>query len=266
MLTRHATREYHAPENTSALFALLAAPVPNTALLAGGISLHWRGCRASRLIDLRHIISSSVSVTDGTVAIGAGTTVAAAAAAHLPAPLTALRQACARLASPQIRNVATLGGNLISHFDFSDTLGPLYLLAPNLRLITRDGAVTRPFTELLVKDRFTLPANTVLDAFIFPAARLAQWRGGRHHKESRLGRDLATLGLTILDRTDGAFDLALTAYWLQVRCWHAVTNAADLQAQLAALPPPKSDQRATADQRRRLLAALLDRLLAGGAA
>lgn len=264
MLTRHATEEYHAPADSAALFALLAEGGQRMAMLAGGISLHWRGGRAARLIDLRHIISRDIAVTADAVTIGAGAALAEVAAAGLPAPLAALAQACAAVASPQIRNVATLGGNLVSHFDFSDTLGALYLLEPELRVITRAGSATKQFADLVAKDRFALPPGMVLDAFLFPSAKLAGWRGGRYLKEARLGRDIATIGLTVLDRADGKFDVALSAYWLQPRCFRGITALADMQAQLERLPPPKSDQRASSDQRLRLIVPLLERALAGG--
>lgn len=265
MLTRHATSEYLAPAAAPELFALLDNPAARTALLAGGVSLHWRGNAAARLIDLRHIVSREITVTPETMVIGAGATLAVVAAAGLPAPLTALAQACAVVASPQIRNVATLGGNLISHFDFSDTLGALYLLEPDLRVLTRAGTEVRPFAGFVGRERFALPAGTVLDAFIFSRAALARYRDGYYRKESRLGRDIATLGLTVLGRTDGGFDLALSAYWLTLRCFRAVASLDEMRARLAELPPPKSDQRAAGEQRQRLLLPLLEQALAGGA-
>lgn len=264
MLTRHATKEYHAPADSAALFAMLAEGGSRTALLAGGISLHWRGNSAARLIDLRHIISHEITVTADAITIGAGATLAEVATAKLSGPLAALAQACAAVASPQIRNVATLGGNLISHFDFSDTLGSLYLLEPDLRVITRSGVTVKAFADFVVKEQFALPAETVLDALVFSRAKLAGWRGGQYLKESRLGRDIATVGLTVLDRADGGFDVALSSYWLQPRCFRGITAVDDMRAQLEKLPPPKSDQRAGSEQRQRLIVPLLERALAGG--
>ena len=69
----------------------------------------------------------------------------------------------------------------------------------------------------------------------------------------------------MLRRTDGGFDLALSAYWLTVRCFRAVTSLDDIFARLAELPPPKSDQRAAGEQRQRLLLPLLEQALTGGA-
>ncbi len=259
----HATQHYYAPENAAALFALLDEGDTSRAFLAGGITIHWRGSRFARLIDLRHIISHDINSTGEGVVIGAGTTLAAvASAAGLPPALPPLAQACARVASPQIRNVATVGGNLISHFDFSDTLGPLYLLAPDCRLLTRDGVVVRPFAELSSSGRFVLPQQAVLDALLFPAAALARYRSGLYHKESILGRDIATIGLTVLARTDGLYDCALMAYWPQLRVFRDLDGPAALVQAAAALPPPKSDQRATTEYRQRLLPVITERAFA----
>lgn len=259
----HATQHYYAPDNAAALFALLGEVDTSRAFLAGGITIHWRGSRFARLIDLRHIISRDINNGGNGIVIGAGTTLAAVAAATgLPPALQPLAQACARVASPQIRNVATVGGNLISHFDFSDTLGPLYLLTPDCRLLTRDGIVVRPFAELSTSGRFVLPQQTVLDALVFPAATLAQYRTGVYHKESILRRDLATIGLTVLARTDGLYDCALMAYWPQLRIFRDLDGPSALVQAAAALPPPKSDQRAESAYRQRLLPVITERAFA----
>jgi xanthine dehydrogenase YagS FAD-binding subunit len=62
---------------------------------------------AETLVELRHAVPAGV---DGTT-IGAGTTLAALEAdSAIPA---ALREACRLAASPQLRNVGTIGGNLL---------------------------------------------------------------------------------------------------------------------------------------------------------
>jgi xanthine dehydrogenase YagS FAD-binding subunit len=62
---------------------------------------------ADRLVDLRRVIPSGI---DGT-AIGAGTTLAELEAD--PQIPDALREACRLAASPQLRNMGTIGGNLL---------------------------------------------------------------------------------------------------------------------------------------------------------
>jgi xanthine dehydrogenase YagS FAD-binding subunit len=79
--------------------------------LAGGTDLvpllRDRIVRADRLVELREVVPSGIS--DGR--IGAGTTLAELEAD--PQVPQALREACALAASPQLRAMGTIGGNLL---------------------------------------------------------------------------------------------------------------------------------------------------------
>jgi len=82
-----------------------------TVLLAGGTEvvpqLHDGLLEADRLLDLSGLVPSGVEGTR----IGAGTTLAEIeASSEVPA---ALREACRLASSPQLRNMGTLGGNLL---------------------------------------------------------------------------------------------------------------------------------------------------------
>jgi xanthine dehydrogenase YagS FAD-binding subunit len=84
---------------------------PGTVLLAGGTEvvpqLHDGLLEAERLLDLSGLVPSGI---EG-VRIGAGTTLAEIeASTEVPA---ALREACRLASSPQLRNMGTLGGNLL---------------------------------------------------------------------------------------------------------------------------------------------------------
>ncbi len=98
--------------------AKLAKDVENSWLLAGGQdSYDWFKDRAKHpeaLIDLGGISTlKGIRGTDAGVEIGALTTLTEIAGSELlKANYTVLARAAARVASPQIRNAATLGGNL----------------------------------------------------------------------------------------------------------------------------------------------------------
>jgi xanthine dehydrogenase YagS FAD-binding subunit len=86
-------------------------PPSNRLLLAGGtevVPLLRDGIlEAERLVDIRGVVPRGI---DGNV-IGAGTTLAELeASAAIP---DALREACTLAASPQLRNMSSLGGNLL---------------------------------------------------------------------------------------------------------------------------------------------------------
>ena len=98
----------------------LAAQRPGSVFKAGGIDLLDRLkahlSEPSRLVDLKGIpgLNGIDEAVDGSFRIGPLTTLAQVSAhPALRATHTALAQACGEAASPQIRNVATIGGNLL---------------------------------------------------------------------------------------------------------------------------------------------------------
>jgi len=98
----------------------LAAAKPGSALKAGGIDLldHMKEhlVEPPRVVDLKTIPGlSQISVDkDGGLRIGALATLAQVAAnAALQRSHPALARACGEAASPQVRNVATIGGNVL---------------------------------------------------------------------------------------------------------------------------------------------------------
>ncbi len=92
--------------------SLAELPDPSNSLLLGGgtdlVSLLRDGIvRADTLVDVRDIVPRGI---DGAT-IGAGTTLAELEVD--PQVPQALREACAQAASPQLRNMGTIGGNLL---------------------------------------------------------------------------------------------------------------------------------------------------------
>lgn len=98
----------------------LAAQRPGSIFKAGGIDLldHLKEhlIEPPRLVDLKAIpgLNAIDEAADGSFRIGPLVTLAQVSAhSALRATHTALAQACGEAASPQIRNVATIGGNLL---------------------------------------------------------------------------------------------------------------------------------------------------------
>jgi xanthine dehydrogenase YagS FAD-binding subunit len=108
---------YVRPLDLDEALALLAQD--GAAPLAGGTDLAGqvdRGIRnPARLVDLQAIGLAGVSARDGGIEIGATTTLDDLAASELVAPYAAVAAAAGSAASPLLRNVATVGGNLCQH-------------------------------------------------------------------------------------------------------------------------------------------------------
>jgi CO/xanthine dehydrogenase FAD-binding subunit len=92
---------------------------PGAAPLAGGTDLLGqidRGITAAGLlVDLQALDLAGIEADGDGVLVGAGVTLAEAAASPLLAPYAAVREAARSAASPLLRNVATVGGNLCQH-------------------------------------------------------------------------------------------------------------------------------------------------------
>lgn len=90
-----------------------AVPLAGATDLAGQLD---RGIRSpALLVDLRDTGLAAIEVRDGGLRIGATVTLAALASAELVTPYRAVVRAASLAASPLLRNVGTIGGNLCQH-------------------------------------------------------------------------------------------------------------------------------------------------------
>jgi probable selenate reductase FAD-binding subunit len=133
-------------------------------LMAGGTDLLVGlkdGLASPRyLIDIKHIPElRRLSVSDdGAVHIGACVTVSEVLEArNLPAGTAALRQAAALLGTNQVRNRATVGGNICNASPACDLGPPLLVLGATLRAVSASGERT-----LALRDLFKCPKQTCL--------------------------------------------------------------------------------------------------------
>ncbi len=153
--------------------------------------------RPALLVSLRGIEElRSIVVEDETTTIGALATLSEIGAApELRARHPVLREAIRGMASVQIRNVATLGGNICRASPCADGALPLMVLGARARIAGR-GAGER---EVAVEELFTGPGETCLEpgelltSIVVP--RAAQPRRGVCLKQGRVRVDLAFASL-----------------------------------------------------------------------
>jgi xanthine dehydrogenase YagS FAD-binding subunit len=106
--------EYVRPETLDGAFRALA--LPHAHALAGGTDLAGQLDRrivsAGVLVDLQALELGGISARDGGVVIGATATLAEVAVSELVAPYAVVATAASEAASPLLRNLGTVGGNL----------------------------------------------------------------------------------------------------------------------------------------------------------
>ena len=142
--------EYYRPRNLEDAVAFLGRTGAGTRILAGGTDLmidRRAGvlnadclCDVSRLVELKRI-----EIIDGRLEIGAGVTMNEIVHSEAIARFAlALKIAASQFAGNQIRNVATIGGNVAHCSPCGDTVPPLFI--HDARAVVRNKSGDRAVT------------------------------------------------------------------------------------------------------------------------
>lgn len=279
---------YLAPTRLQHALAALGGP-GGAIVLAGGTDLMpqshaGRLRRAPLLLNIRRVEGlDDIRVEGGTLVIGTLVTVTRAMRSELVrrhAPLLAV--AGEKFASEQVRNAATLGGNVCNASPAGDLLTPLLALDAEVelaRLAGDGGTLTR---RVPAADFFTGPGRTrcagneLLTALRLPCAgadqRVSFYKGG-----TRQALDISTISIALAtrrgpDRRWHGVRLALGAVApVPIRATAAeallegtVPDAASIAAAAAAAMDasrPIDDVRASAWYRRELVRNMVQRML-----
>ncbi|TGQ72941.1 MULTISPECIES: FAD binding domain-containing protein [unclassified Mesorhizobium] len=165
-----------APVDMAELRATLAAEAGPVHFVAGGTDMLIAGRplpETGLLIDLARVAGMAFISTDGTdVRIGGATTVAALAAdCRLRVRIPALCEAAAQCGSVQIRNRATIGGNIANAAPAADLMPVLVAAGTRLALLKHDGTQYEAalceylpnsghlITEVILPERGLLPRS-----------------------------------------------------------------------------------------------------------
>ena len=137
-----------------------AAEHPSADLLAGGtdlmVEVNSGHRRPSDVIALGAIAElREWSISDDRITIGSGVTFATIAKSELATHAPALAMAARTVGSPQIRNAATIGGNLGTGSPAGDSLPVLAALNATVVVKSVDGEREIPLTEFCVGPKRT---------------------------------------------------------------------------------------------------------------
>lgn len=164
------------PDSMEALTRALAACSEKSCLLAGGtdavIRLRKTGEEPDLLVypggvpELREI-----TLTETSLRIGSMVTMARLAdAAETAGEFRAIADAAGGVGSPQIRNKATIGGNLCSASPAGDLLPVVWLYGAEIEILAADGTLRRLNVEqfLLGPGKTALKPGEAVTAVVFP--------------------------------------------------------------------------------------------------
>ena len=280
-----AIESYRAPTSLAEAAEILRAG--NVTVLAGGTDLMPQ-TRAERLqfqpvlMNVRRVPElQGIAEQGGAVRIGALVTITQLLESALVRQrLGILWQACDHFASDQIRNAATLGGNLCNASPAGDTLVPLLALDARVELAAKPNGTletrSMPLAQFLLGPGRTARAPGELVAAIEVPLPLPGFAGEFYKHGTRPGLDIAAISIAAGARRDGAVlrDVRIafgavaptpiraprTEAVLEGRAPDAATLEAAAQAALAEVRPI-SDVRASDWYRRELIHNILKRVL-----
>ena len=150
------------PEDEEKLFSLMEED--DYRLVAGGtdlfVKMEKKALNPDRVIDISEIqTETGLEKNGGVITVLATATFQEIAKSRLiKEELPVLAQSALALGATQLRNMATLGGNVCNASPSADSLIALYLLEPELVLASRDGERKVP-----LRDFITGPGETNLD-------------------------------------------------------------------------------------------------------
>ncbi|MCF8034730.1 MAG: FAD binding domain-containing protein [Desulfarculaceae bacterium] len=148
--------EYLVPASLTEALDMLASHGGKARVIAGGTDvipeLRSRKLDVSVLVDVSRLPDMDGIEADGDdIVIGGGVTHAAAAASPLiQDKASALATGCGWVGSPQIRNVATLAGNLVSGQPAADASVPLLALDAEVTIASAKGERVVPLSEFFL--------------------------------------------------------------------------------------------------------------------
>lgn len=175
---------------------------PHARYIAGGtdlmVKIKKRLVKPAALISLRSIPQLAGIEIGKTIRIGAATTVTDLIEhPQLSALFPVLIQAANRLGSPQIRNVATIGGNLCNCSPCADTALPLLVLDARATMISPQGSREIPLAEFFKGpgESCLLPGEILADIIL---DKPAPGTKAVFMKKDRVRMDLSIASLALL--------------------------------------------------------------------
>jgi CO/xanthine dehydrogenase Mo-binding subunit/CO/xanthine dehydrogenase FAD-binding subunit len=190
--------------------------------LAGGTDVLIRMRKSAKPRKLLNIFGlrelNSVEPRFNGLTIGSGTTITRVLATASRPELRSLQEGATTLGSLQIRNRATIGGNIVNAAPCADTVPPLLLYDAEVELVSRTGNRTLPLSEFIVGQyRTQLHPDELLGKIILPITPLA----GTCQSYAKVGRrgavNIGRMSLAMAGRVDNGritcIRLAMGAMW-----------------------------------------------------
>jgi CO/xanthine dehydrogenase FAD-binding subunit len=200
--------EYKRPESLEEVFRLLQEHGHRAVLIAGGtdVMVKIRNTRKAPevLISLRGLSDLSYIRKNGDYHIGAlATHRMLEQSPVVQKELSALYEGASRIGSVQVRNVATIAGNICNAAPSADTAGPLLALDAQVVLKSPDGERRVPITEFFTGTYRTVRKETEVVTEVQIPAAMAAFGSAYWKQARRKAMNLPIVGIAVSLRVDG---------------------------------------------------------------
>jgi len=181
------------PESVGDVVGALAGD--GSVVLGGGTvvmpELNTTAHDVAALVSLRRAGLGGIEVDGGRAVIGAATTLAAVGKDERLAVLAPVIES---IASPTIRNLATVGGNLFVDQPYGDLAVALLALDAEVDVAGPRGNATRPVADVL---RDGVGAQEVVTAVAFDVPRAAAWRYTKAMRRKQNSASIVTVAAVL---------------------------------------------------------------------
>ena len=257
---------------------------PRAIPLAGGtdilVRLHQRHPDYRHLVDIHDVAElKEISMApDGTIAVGAGATFTDLMEARIITDnIPVLAEGAASVGGPQVRNMATVGGNICNGVPSADSAAPLLVLNAVVVLKGPQGERQLPLHEFYQgPGRVDRKPAEIMTALRIAPDDYRCWSAKYHKYAMRDAMDIATIGCAAACKPQGdkigEIRLAFTvAGPTPLRCWRTEEKARGAAADQALLQlirnsvlddlRPRDSWRAPKDFREHIIQTLAERVL-----
>jgi len=229
------------PETLSEALVMLSSN-PKLKIIAGGtdvlIRLHHKSMEEVELLSIRNIrgLDEIKLLEDGTISIGAMATFSRIFRSDIiNKNISILSEAAVSMGGPQIRNMATIGGNICNGAVSADSASALFVLNAVLKLESQNGERLVPISEFYAgPGKVKLLPGELLTTILISKDNYYKMSGRYIKYSNRKAMDIAMLGVSVLcNIDDGKFkDLRIAlgvAAPTPIRCYEAEEFAKGLQ-------------------------------------
>ncbi len=196
-------KEYFKPTSLSEAVKLLREHPGKGAFIAGGTNVVVeKDPTLDYLVDVNRLGLNYITEDESSIQIGAGTTIEQLYRSHLVNTLAngLFAQVASWFASRQIRNVATIGGNVAEGLSAADTVPPLMAMDAQI-VLAGESERTLPIMQFFRKEGRTVLNQELVKEFIIP--KEFQQAQGKFLKNAKTREDISIVSVTTVVLMNG---------------------------------------------------------------